>query len=305
MAVASPFTDWLPGQCDIERFANDGFLVAEDVVDPDRARALTAHYPAFFSGEFPTGISPEKWTLVNPDESPPKTRWAEKAWRSDPRFSVFSLQPQPAQMIAMLSGWSGARLFIDAAHWKPPGAGRVPFHYDNSYMRWTNPPTMNALWIALDDVTVKRAPMLYAKGSNHWPRFETNEYATRTQSGVKGFLDEDDFTGAVEAAARAAGVETEYECIELPAGGGVFHNGWTWHASEANTDSLDRVSLSIHCMPHDASYSPDFNDPIESRYKRFDSLEIDDAYFPVLWTESGHRSPWVDAYMAQADHKPI
>ena len=295
----SPFTDWLPGTEDIKRFERDGFLIAPSVVDPGRARALSAGYWAFFNGQFPTGSSPEKWTRINPKDVPPQTRWGEKAWRSDPRFSVFSLQSQPAKMIAMLSGWSGARLFIDAAQWKPPGAGRVPFHYDNSYMQWAVPPTMNALWIALEDVTLCRGPMMYARGSHRWPRFETSYYAKRTQSGVGAFLDENDFSGAVEAAAREAEETVDYQIIQLPAGGGVFHDGWTWHGSEANTDARDRVSLSIHCMPHEATYSPDFKDPIESRYQRFDSLEIDDAYFPVLWTDKGHRSPWVDEYIAR------
>ena len=286
----SPFTDWLPDAQDISDFERDGFLIAKRVVNPQRARELITHYPGFFNGEFPTGITPEKWTLVNSDDDPPKTRWGEKAWRSDPRFSVFSLQPEPA----------GARLFIDAAHWKPPGAGCVPFHYDNSYMRWTVPPTMNALWIALDDVTLERGPMLYAKGSHTWPRFETSDYADRTTSGVDGFLGQDNFTAAVEATAHAGAATLDYQTIELPAGGGVFHNGWTWHASEANTDVVVRVSLSIHCMPHDATHSPDFNDPIESRYKRFDSLELDEAFFPVLWTESGCRSAWVDDFIQLA-----
>ena len=59
-------------------------------------------------------------------------------------------------MISILSDWSGPRLFFDAAHWKPPSAGAIPFHRDNSYMRWTNPPTMNVLWLALEDVTLTR-----------------------------------------------------------------------------------------------------------------------------------------------------
>jgi len=192
-------------------------------------------------------------------------------------------------MIMQLSGWSGARFFIDALHWKPPGAGDVPFHYDNSYMQWSIPLTMKALWIALDEVTLSRGPMVYARGCHLWDRFETSGYAQRTQSGVGAFLGGDDFSGAVEAAALQAREEVDYQVIELPAGAGVLHNGRTWHGSQANTDSRDRVSLSIHCMPHNATYSPDFNDPIESRYKRFDSLEIDEAYFPILWTDNGYQ----------------
>lgn len=278
-------------------FERDGFLVVENLVKPQSTKKLIEHYQPFFEGRFPTGISPEKWTRIGPNDDNPTTRWAEKAWRSDPAFAAFSLQSQPAQMIALLSGWQGARLFIDAAHWKPPGAGRVGFHQDNSYMRWANPSTMNAVWIALDDVTANRAPMIYTVGSHKWKTPDSDDYRAKTGGGVEAFLESDDFSGAVEAAAKASDAEVQFKHIVLPAGGAVFHNGWTWHASEANTDTSDRISLSIHCMPHDTQYSADINDPIESRYKRPDSLIIDDAYFPVLWTSAGERSTWVDDYV--------
>ena len=35
-------------------------------------------------------------------------------------------------------------------------------------------------------------------------------------------------------AATAHGVETEFVPVEVPAGGGAFHDGWTWHGSDVN-----------------------------------------------------------------------
>jgi len=130
-------------------------------------------------------------------------------WRSDPKFAESSLQQEPAQIIAILTGWSEARLFFDAAHWKPPDAGAIPFHQDNSYMLWTNPPTMNALWLALEDVTLKRGPIIYAKGSHQWPDHELPDYRNRTRNGMSGFLDPINFKHSIEAAAANHGKTPE------------------------------------------------------------------------------------------------
>ena len=164
-------------------------------------------------------------------------------------------------------------------------------------MQWAQPGTMNALWIALEDITLERAPIIYVKGSHRWLSPHTDEYRQRTrQGGVDGFLESVEFDAAVEAAALAAGEIPEYVKIEVPRGGGVFHDGWTWHGSDMNVDTVDRYSLSIHCMPSDAMFSAVFNDPIESRYKQHDSLEMDASFYPVLWTEQEGRSKWIDGY---------
>ena len=34
------------------------------------------------------------------------------------------------------------------------------------------------------------------------------------------------------------------------------------------------------------------------RYKRFKDTVMDEAYFPVLWTEDGYRTPGMDEYAA-------
>ena len=36
-----------------------------------------------------------------------------------------------------------------------------------------------------------------------------------------------------------------------------------------------------------------------SRYRRPGELELDEAFFPILWRD-GYRSPWIDAYTAGA-----
>ena len=34
-------------------------------------------------------------------------------------------------------------------------------------------------------------------------------------------------------------------------------------------------------------------DLIYSRYKRYGDLSLDESFFPVLWDETGYRTPWL------------
>ncbi len=70
-------------------------------------------------------------------------------------------------------------------------------------------------------------------------------------------------------AAAAHGVEPELVPVEVPAGGGAFHHGWTWHGSDVNRSALPRRSLVAHCMSSEARFHPETTGYLYSRYKRF------------------------------------
>jgi ectoine hydroxylase-related dioxygenase (phytanoyl-CoA dioxygenase family) len=99
-----------------------------------------------------------------------------------------------------------------------------------------------------------------------------------------------------EAAARA-GVVAEVVRVEVPAGGGVFHHGRIFHGSGTNRADAPRRALVSHCMSSEARYHPTHVGNIYGRYKRAGSTEMDEAFFPVLWTEKGYRSAFLDGYL--------
>jgi hypothetical protein len=103
----------------------------------------------------------------------------------------------------------------------------------------------------------------------------------------------------LRAAAADAGVEPERVAIEVPAGGGAFHAGWTWHGSGLNRSDLPRRALVAHCMPAEARFHPTATGYIYSRYKRFDDDRMDESYFPILWRDDGYRSPFIEPYTEQ------
>jgi hypothetical protein len=36
---------------------------------------------------------------------------------------------------------------------------------------------------------------------------------------------------------------------------------------------------------------------IYSRYKKVGSTDMDESYFPILWTSDGRRTSWLDDYL--------
>ena len=105
----------------------------------------------------------------------------------------------------------------------------------------------------------------------------------------------------MKKAAEIAGAESDIAYIEVAAGGGSFHHGWTWHGSGPNSGTNPRRSLVLHAMRSDAEYVPGNFDqgigPIYSRYKRLADNQLDENYFPILWREDGYRTPQIESFL--------
>jgi ectoine hydroxylase-related dioxygenase (phytanoyl-CoA dioxygenase family) len=93
------------------------------------------------------------------------------------------------------------------------------------------------------------------------------------------------------------GAELELVPVEVPAGGAAFHDGWTFHGSPANERAdAERRSIISHLISTDTRWNPAHPHPVYSRYRRPGELEIDEAFFPVLW-RGGYRTPWLQEYL--------
>ena len=85
--------------------------------------------------------------------------------------------------------------------------------------------------------------------------------------------------------------------VEVSAGGGAIHHGRTWHGSLDEIEGTGRRSLVIHCISSDAQFHKENVGAIYGRYRRAGSLQLDETFFPVLWTKDGNRSTFIDAYL--------
>ena len=125
------------------------------------------------------------------------------------------------------------------------------------------------------------------------------EYQARIAAkNLEGFLDPTDFQTFVKSSAEFAGVEPEFVSIEVSKGSAIFFNGWIWHGSDANRSLADRYSISNHGVRPETRFDPDVPANVFGRYKRFNDTEMDEAFFPIVWTESGYRTDGMDAYAA-------
>jgi hypothetical protein len=79
-----------------------------------------------------------------------------------------------------------------------------------------------------------------------------------------------------------------------------FHHGRTWHGSDRNRADRPRRSLVAHCVSFDARFNPTEISYVYSRYKRVGDDAMDESFFPVLWTEDGRRTGWLDGYARAA-----
>jgi ectoine hydroxylase-related dioxygenase (phytanoyl-CoA dioxygenase family) len=269
----------------VESFARDGFLIVEEGLVADSAlELLRERYLRLFDGEYETGIRPDEVNWVSGRDPEDRTRQLCNAWKADSVVAAQVLSERTARLAAQLTGWSGVRILQDNALWKPPGTKAIGFHQDSSYAGYLVPAEMVTCWIALHDTEAGAGPIEYVRGSQRWPKSPP----ARSQ-----FHAPDDWLAGPRAAAPD-GDELDLVPVVVRAGGGSFHHGLTWHGSAPNESStVARMALVSHYIPADARFHHENVDVVYSRYRRRGDLSLDESFFPVLWHESGYRTPWL------------
>ena len=188
----------------------------------------------------------------------------------------------------MLGGWPGTRISQDNILWKPPGGKPLGFHQDSAYEQWTAIPEWASCWIALDDTTAEGGTVEYVRGSHRWGQSDMIEEFHAPSNPVKELA---------EAASNAGIEEPERVPVVVKAGGGAFHQGWTWHGSDINHTERPRRSVVAHCMSSENQFHADRVSSIYSRYKRFGDNGMDESFFPITWRTDGYRSSFIPAYV--------
>lgn len=277
---------------DRERFDRDGFLLVDSLIDIDLIDGLRSAFDDLFSGVFETGVRPDEVNWQSRDGDPTLTRQICNGWRANRTIARVVLDQSLGEALARFTGWPGVRIMQDNVLWKPVGARSLGFHQDSSYLAWFRPSLMMTCWIALDETSAEGGAMELVRGSHRWPLSEPEgEFHAPV-----------DYRKTMRDAAKRQGVEPEIAHVEVPAGGGSFHHGYTWHGSGENKGARPRRSLALHAISSDVEYAPENFDkgigPIYSRYKRLDDNSLDENYFPILWREDGYRTPGISAFLA-------
>jgi ectoine hydroxylase-related dioxygenase (phytanoyl-CoA dioxygenase family) len=273
----------------VEAYRRDGFVVVESFLSPDEVAGLREHFARVFAHEWETGLRPDE-VNYEPGVTPPdKTRQLCNVWKADRVLAATVLSERNGRAGAQLAGAPGMRLIQDNAIWKPPSGKALLCHQDAAYVEWLSPPNMTTCWMALDDTSADAGTIYYVRGSSHWPRFAAGGQ----------FHAPDDWLGYVSDV-LPDGEEIDLVPIEVPAGGAAFHDGWTFHGSPPNERAdRERRAIVSHMVSTDTRWAEGAQPhPVYSKYRRPGETELDEAFFPVLWREDGHRTPWLEAWSA-------
>ena len=272
----------------VAAYRRDGFLVVERFLDDDEVERVRERFAACFRHEWETGLRPDE-VNYDPASTPPDlTRQLCNAWKSDRTVAASVLAERNAAFGAALAGVPGLRLAQDNLIWKPPSGKALLCHQDAAYLDHLDPPNMTTCWMALDDTRADTGTIFYVKGSNHWPHARLGGE----------FHAPENWLGHARAS-MPEGAELELVPIEVPAGGAAFHDGWTFHGSPPNERADgERRAMVSHMISTDTRWNPAHPHGVYSKFRRPGELDLDEAFFPVMWREDGHRTPWIDTEFA-------
>lgn len=280
----------------LAEFRTDGFLVVPSVLDAPEVAALRNSFPRIFSGDFDTGIYPDEWHWREGMSLPDITRHICNAWKSDLAIARLALSETIGRVAAQLTGWPGVRLGQDTIWWKPPGTRPIKLHQDSSFMDFLEPAKTITCWVALDDTARDAGTLEYAPGSHLWPLTK-----------IPGdFHTAEDYRSGMRYAAQAAGVpEPTPYFVEVPAGSLAFHAGEIWHGSGPNTSGTTmRRSIGLHMISTQARFSDRPGGYIYRRYQITGDPDLNESFFPTIWTGNGERTGWIEDYCRSGVRQP-
>jgi ectoine hydroxylase-related dioxygenase (phytanoyl-CoA dioxygenase family) len=267
----------------VEAYRRDGFLIVPSFLAEEELGPARDAFARVFRHEWETGLAPDEVNYTPGVTAADLTRQLCNVWKSDRTLASIVLARRVGEFCSRLTGQPGLRLIQDNAIWKPPSGRALLAHQDAAYVEFLDPPNMTTCWMALDDTAADSGTIYYVRGSNHWPRFAAGGQ----------FHAPDDWLGYVRSLAGER--ELELVPIEVPAGGAAIHDGWTFHGSPPNERAdAERRSIISHMVTTGTRWSDGRPHPIYSRYRRPGERELDEAFFPVLWREDGHRTGWLD-----------
>ena len=141
--------------------------------------------------------------------------------------------PNVVRVVGQLIGDPFARQ-LDQIFLKPArtGAG-TDWHTDNAYFKIADPAKGTAMWIALHDATLANGTLHVIPGSYR-----------------ESFAHERDLNSDHHIHMEAD--EKRAVAIELPAGGAIFFNYGTAHATKANNTDHERAGLAFHFLNSNA-----------------------------------------------------
>jgi len=268
---------------EIDSFNNNGFIIFDKFLLEENIKILKNKFDDLFDGKFENTIEPDEWNWKKNLSDPSTTRQICNAWKSDNLIRKIVCNETIGLIASKLMGWQGARLVQDNILWKPSGGKTLGYHQDASYVDWIVPQTMITCWMSLDQTSQKIGTLEFVTGSHKWELSPPSV----------NFHSPDDYRKELINFAKDNNKELNITYVEVPPGGASFHHGYTWHGSGINKTSLNRRAIVSHCIPSDAKFHSTNiggTGKIYKRYKKLNTNEMDESFFPIIWNKEGYQT---------------
>lgn len=209
----------------VAEYHRNGFIIVEDIVSPEEREALIAHFMGVHSGE-----QKVDWFEPRDPESRPDLYWKRlfQTHQHD-KLSMDTMRlPRAGRILHDLLGTEAVGI-QSMFFFKAPGTPGQASHQDTNYIG-SDPESLTACWIALDDADEDNGTMWVVPGSNGGPLLKRGKIVDTTE--FEDWTDElvdVDYSNAVP--------------VRAPAGSAVFFHGRLIHESRLNrtTDRFRRV----------------------------------------------------------------
>lgn len=273
----------------LHAFRENGFLIVPDALPSSSVTLLRERIELLFNHGDVKHKPGDEWACRR-NLASTGLKHMVNAWKGDEAIAALFTDSLLGQAIATLGGWSGARMTSDAVWWKPPHSDSVPFHQDSlRVQRFLSPGSFITCWIALDECTEEMGALQYVRGSHQWAPIDMPPSVQAESI---------HYQASLRAAVKAHGIN-QFDIITVQGGAGTcaFHDGLMWHGSARNlSGDRPRRALAAHFVTPEARFIAPPTSPHFAYYKQADSEELNEASFPIVWRESGYRSPGLDAF---------
>ncbi len=269
---------------DLSNFEKNGFIILKNVFDKKYLDKIKSNCYKLFKQDYQTGLLPDKIKWKKSDKKNNLPRSLCNIWKSNRSVASLSLNNRIGKIASFLMNWDSVRLNQDSVIWVPPKCGNVSFHQDEPYQDWHLPGKIITAWIPLSKTYKKGATIEYATGSHKW------KFSKRLNT----FLGANDYMYHLKKYTKK---KMNIFSVEINKGDIVMHHGRVWHGSTINRTTKNRMSISIHLMSGKSKFHPVISNPLFTKFKHFNSLRMDESFFPIIWSKKKYRSNFINNYI--------
>jgi ectoine hydroxylase-related dioxygenase (phytanoyl-CoA dioxygenase family) len=270
----------------IKEFNKKGYVVFENVIDLKDLKKIKSNFKKNFYGKYSTSIVPDKIKWKPGRDSLKIPRSLCNVWKSDLNIAKVVLSKSVSYLASKLMKWNSVRLNQDSIIWVVPNAGAVSFHQDNPYQDWHTPGKIITAWIPITDTGINSGGIEYLP------------YSHKKKGGKRldKFFSSKDYRFPLKKK-YGKNIVKKIEIIDIKVGSIVFHHGDIWHGSGFNQTKTDRIALSIHFMNGKSKFHPKIKNPQFNHYKLFDTLKMEESFFPITWSGDNKVSKFIKSYI--------